>query len=441
MSNRGEVFFKNRPAGRIVKRADGSFLFTYEDKSPSVSLTLPNIEKEYEAEELFPFFDGLIPEGWLLNLAQKNWKIPTDDRMTLLLTTCQDCIGAVHVLEDKSEKREDLEPVKDSVSENEYDFSTEQCLVCMEPLTSETLYHRKCAMDLFGFSHAPVISINSDDMEKLALLQINQRLTLTGVQKKLSLSSVIENKKERLTVVGLDGRYILKPSTPDFPEMAQIEHLCMKLAQMQKIPMAQSGLVYLADGELAYLTRRFDRRGNEKIPMEDFCQLSLKPTSKKYIGSSEGLGKIIDRYSSMPQDDKLTLFQIILFSFWIGNSDMHLKNFSLWRDPETDLIRMSPGYDFLSTRLLIPEKEDIEELALPVNGRKNKLKWDDFLVLGKSYKIPEKVLVRVKEQMLDSFFDADALIEKSFLSVEMKETFRDLLIERSERLSERRKNV
>ncbi len=72
---------------------------------------------------------------------------------------------------------------------------------------------------------------------------------------------------------------------------------------------------------------------------------------------------------AQPQDDKLTLFQIILFSFWIGNADMHLKNFSLWQDPRSNSIRMSPGYDFVSTRLLILSEEDIEELALPINGR------------------------------------------------------------------------
>lgn len=432
MKDKGSVYFKDKLSGIIEKKSDGSFEFNYKNDGESVSLTLPNKEKQYRSDSLFPYFDGLIPEGWLLNLTQKNWKISKDDRMTLLLTTCHDCIGATYVLDGKEPIEQ--ESINESFKIEKHNFSSDRCLVCMEALSDEELYHKKCASSLFGFSHAPIIDVSTEKLEKLALMQINQRLTLTGVQRKLSLSPIVENKTERLTVVGLDGRFILKPSSDDFPEMAQIEHLCMKLAELQKIPMASCGLVYLTSGELAYVTKRFDRSGKEKIQMEDFCQLSEKPTSKKYSGSSEALGKVIDAYSDQPQDDKVTLFQIILFSFWIGNSDMHLKNFSLWRDPKSGLIRMSPGYDFLSTRLLISEDEDNEELALPVNGKKHKLRWNDFQALGKSLKIPEKVIERIKEQLLDSFVEADELIQKSFLSEKMKQKFLDLLIERSERL-------
>lgn len=433
MNNKGQVYFQNESSGTISKKEDGSFEFIYEDKAPSVSLTLPHTQKSYQSDDLFPFFDGLIPEGWLLNLTQKNWKIPKDDRMTLLLTTCQDCIGAVHI-HHKDIEHNDSRP-SSLAKKEEHQFESPQCLVCMEALESpKNLYHKKCAQNLFGFGHAPIINISESDFEQLALLQINQRLTLTGVQRKLSLSTSVSEKKERLTVVGFDGRFILKPSSVDYPEMSQLEHLCMKLAKIQKIPVAECGLVYLTDGELAYVTKRFDRINGTKIQMEDFCQLSEKSTAKKYTGSSEALANVIDKYSAFPQDDKLTLFQIILFSFWTGNSDMHLKNFSLWRDPKSDKIRLSPCYDLINTRLLISAKEDQEELALPLNGKKNKLKWSDFLALGKSYKLPEKVVEGIKEKMLDSIFETQDLIFKSFLSESKKEEFLKLLEDRSKRL-------
>ncbi|HEY8269510.1 MAG TPA: type II toxin-antitoxin system HipA family toxin [Pseudobdellovibrionaceae bacterium] len=439
MNPKGKVYFKNQLSGVIEKNEDGSFLFSYESHSPSVSLTLPTSKTHYQSEELFPFFDGLIPEGWLLNLVQKNWKIPKNDRMALLLTTCQDCIGATHVLGEQDNTTLSKSHAKTSLNHREaHTFTSDRCLVCMEALnSSEQLYHSKCAKNLFGFSHAPIIDVVSEDLEELALRQINQRLTLTGVQRKLSLSPIIENKKERLTVVGVDGRFILKPASEDYPEMAEVEHLSMKIAELQNITVADCGLVYLASGERAYITRRFDRANNEKIQVEDFCQLAEKPTERKYSGSSESLAKIIEKYSDQAPDDKLTLFQIILFSFWIGNSDMHLKNFSLWRDPQSGLIRMSPGYDFLSTRLLITAKEDNEELALPVNGKKNKLRWSDFVALASNFKIPPKVFMRIRDQMLDSFFDAEDLVEKSFLSYQKKEKFMDLLRERSERLAQK----
>lgn len=433
MNDKGKVYFQEELGGTVSKKEDGSFEFTYEDKAPTISLTLPNSQSSYKSEDLFPFFDGLIPEGWLLNLTQKNWKIPKNDRMTLLLTTCQDCIGAVHVHQ-SVKKQIETTPPRLSRKE-EHAFESTQCLVCMEALESpKELYHKRCARSLFGFTHAPVINISDDDFEQLALLQINQRLTLTGVQRKLSLSTSLSEKKERLTVVGFDGRFILKPSSVDYPEMAQLEHLCMKLAKIQKIPVADCGLIYLTGGELAYVTKRFDRVNGKKIQMEDFCQLSGKSTEKKYTGSGEALGKVIDKFSVFPQDDKLTLFQIIIFSFWTGNSDMHLKNFSLWRDPKSDSIRLSPCYDLINTRLLISSLEDPEELALPVNGKKHQLKWADFLTLGKSYKLPTKVLEATKERMLDSIFETQELILKSFLSDGKKEEFLKLLEERSIRL-------
>lgn len=98
MLKQGTILFKNKPAGTITKETDGSFTFEYQANASRVSLTLPNQDVPYKSDDLFPFFDGLIPEGWLLNLVQKNWKIPKNDRMTLLLTTCQDCIGATTVL-------------------------------------------------------------------------------------------------------------------------------------------------------------------------------------------------------------------------------------------------------------------------------------------------------------------------------------------------------
>lgn len=437
MSDKGTVYYKNQKNGTITKETDGSFTFTYENEGPSVSLTLPQQNAPYKADELFPFFDGLIPEGWLLNLAQKNWKIPKNDRMTLLLTTCQDCIGAAHVLGPKTEQESTPLPADIfKKSTTKPSFSSDRCLICLQALpANEELYHGKCAKNLFGFSHSPLIDVSSADLEKLALLQINQRLTLTGVQRKLSLSPSQDNKSERLTVVGLDGRFILKPSSEEFPEMAALEHVSMKLAELQGLPMAACGLVYLSSGELAYVTRRFDRQGQEKIPMEDFCQLSGKMTDKKYSGSAELLGKVINQYSSTPGDDKVTLFQVLLFSYWIGNADMHLKNFSLWKDPGSGLIRMSPGYDYLSTRLLIPANEDNEELALPLNGKKNKLKWSDFLALGQNLKISGKVLENLREKMLDSFPEAEALIFQSFLSDEKKDDLISLISERSKKLS------
>lgn len=98
----GEIWVSSQLAGMLIED-DNGYHFKYQEaylkqeKALAVSLTLPLQEEPFHSENLFPFFDGLIPEGWLLDIAHKNWKIDPRDRMGLLLTTCQDCIGNISV--------------------------------------------------------------------------------------------------------------------------------------------------------------------------------------------------------------------------------------------------------------------------------------------------------------------------------------------------------
>ncbi|MCB0537613.1 MAG: HipA N-terminal domain-containing protein, partial [Bacteroidetes bacterium] len=97
---KAKVYMYDKLAGVLTEDENG-FHFGYDQlylKSESaepISLTLPLSDKEYESNVMFPFFDGLIPEGWLLEIAQKNWKLNPRDRMEILLKTCHDCVGAV----------------------------------------------------------------------------------------------------------------------------------------------------------------------------------------------------------------------------------------------------------------------------------------------------------------------------------------------------------
>jgi serine/threonine-protein kinase HipA len=99
---RGQVFFDGAAAG-IIAETDRGYEFTYypewldQENPQPVSLTLPLRTEPYRSRTMFPFFDGLIPEGWLLLVAQRTWKVDRRDRMGLLLTVCRDPVGAVHV--------------------------------------------------------------------------------------------------------------------------------------------------------------------------------------------------------------------------------------------------------------------------------------------------------------------------------------------------------
>jgi serine/threonine-protein kinase HipA len=100
---KGEVYYDSHLAGVITETTEGEFIFQYdanyikEYPNEFITFTMPVTEKPYTDTRLFPFFEGLIPEGWLLDIASKNWKINLNDRMGLLLACCQNCIGAVSV--------------------------------------------------------------------------------------------------------------------------------------------------------------------------------------------------------------------------------------------------------------------------------------------------------------------------------------------------------
>lgn len=102
MNRSGQVYHKGTFCG-VVSETDNGYTFVYNvdylknNQAQAISVTLPLSENPYQSKTLFAFFDGLIPEGWLLDIAEKNWKINYKDRMGLLLTCCKDCIGAVSV--------------------------------------------------------------------------------------------------------------------------------------------------------------------------------------------------------------------------------------------------------------------------------------------------------------------------------------------------------
>ena len=105
MARKAQVFMKDNLAGFLEEVATGyAFAYTGEylqsETAQAISNTLPLLNKKFESNVLFPFFDGLIPEGWLLDIAEKNWKLNEKDRMGLLLTFCKNCIGAVSIIEE-----------------------------------------------------------------------------------------------------------------------------------------------------------------------------------------------------------------------------------------------------------------------------------------------------------------------------------------------------
>jgi serine/threonine-protein kinase HipA len=301
-----------------------------------------------------------------------------------------------------------------------------KCLYCYQPLDeSDNDFHASCAKKIFGTATPPVIDFDLKQLEELAKQIIIKSVAVTGVQPKLSLD--LEKHKDelsRLTIVGLHGDYILKPPSTEYAELPENEDLTMHLAKLVKIKTAKHSLVRLRSGELAYLTKRFDRKHGKKIAVEDFCQLSENLTEHKYRGSVEMIGRLSYQYTTNKGFEAQRLFELVLFSYLTGNADMHLKNFSLIENTLGE-YEFSPSYDLLSTALVIPE--DKEESALTINGKKNRLKRSDFDALASSLKINEKSLQSIYERFNDVLPEWIAFIQQSFLSKEMQSNYIELL--------------
>lgn len=302
-----------------------------------------------------------------------------------------------------------------------------RCLYCYKELNDESSdYHPRCSTKIYGSPIPPVLPYGKKDLIRLAEKVIRSRTTLTGVQPKLSLDiEKVEKSSKRFTIVGLWGRYILKPQSQHYEQLPELEDLTMHLAEIAKIKVVPHSLIRFQDGDLCYITKRIDRgTKGEKFAMEDMCQLTGRLTEYKYKGSYEQIAKHILKYSSTPKLDVVNFWEQVLFSWITGNSDMHLKNFSLYSN-KPDIYVLTPAYDLLATKLVIPE--DSEELALTLGGKKKKIKKTDFVTAMQSTGLEEKII----KNILDKFRKASSgwmdFIDLSFVREETKERYKNLI--------------
>ena len=313
-----------------------------------------------------------------------------------------------------------------------------RCLFCYKEMEDNAAdYHPRCARKLFGTSKAPLLPYTKDNIEELALQVLERSTSVTGVQPKLSLDMNRGGKNEpaKLTIVGLWGNYILKPQSSTYRAMPELEDLTMKLAEVSGIATAVHGLIRMDDGELAYITRRMDRGENGgKLSMLDMCQLTNRLTEHKYRGAYVQLANTIKLYSASPMLDVQRFWEIVLFSWLTGNSDMHCKNFSLIERKGIG-YQLSPAYDLLS--VLLTGIKDNDELAMPLVGYGSDgneaiggFNRKSFIEAISQSGIEDRVSNRIIDKMLASTKKWNSVIESSFLSEELKTAYKDLVVSR-----------
>ncbi|WP_207535674.1 HipA domain-containing protein [Desertivirga arenae] len=296
------------------------------------------------------------------------------------------------------------------------------CYFCYQPVPDGGLYHPPCCKKVFGTSKLPELKLDQSLLKSLAEQTVNQRIAVTGVQPKLSMSLVRDGQDNRLTIVGLWGNFILKPQHSSFSQMPENEDLTMHLASVFRVSTCRHCLLRASDGNLVYLAKRFDREGQRKIHMEDFCQLAGFQTEQKYSSSYEHVGRLIRQYCSNRGLDLQRYFELLLFCFITGNNDMHLKNFSvLHQDKE---IILSPAYDLINSAII--NKKDKQDVGLKLNGKDKELKRHDFIQLGKALQLPDLVVQRALKKFTSKDEEILEWISRSFLSPDGKQEYKEL---------------
>ena len=303
-----------------------------------------------------------------------------------------------------------------------------KCLYCYKELEpGEVDFHKSCCRKFFGTAMAPSLDYTRAQMDELAAQVIQSQTTLTGVQPKLSLNLDKHKDSHKLTIVGLWGGYIFKPQAERFAMLPENEDLTMHLAEIARLKTVPHTLIRMKDGSIGYLTKRIDRTDDGvKIAMEDMCQLTERQTEHKYRSSYEQIGKAIRRYSANAQLDMVDFLELVYFSWLTGNNDMHLKNFSLY-SPAGEPI-LTPAYDLLNVTISNPG--DDEEFALNLNGKKKRIKDDDFKAAYRTCGVPEIVFDRVKKKYVDLLPKFEDEIQRSFLSDDLKDAYSQLLHQR-----------
>jgi len=318
-----------------------------------------------------------------------------------------------------------------------------RCMSTLSDIRSEGFCPAAGRMLAGGSRRFPFrLDFNRTDVVEFRL-KAAEHMSISGVQDKISLKLV----RGRLEPTETNGEYILKPvPTADIPgfksDVPANEHLTMQIAsQVFGIRSAVNALVYFADGEPAYITKRFDRVEGAKIGQEDFCQLSNRTEETagrnyKYDGSYEELGRILKQYCQAYPVEIEKLFARIVLNYVFSNGDAHLKNFSLFESDFGDYI-LTPAYDVLCTSLHFPNEartalemfDNYETESFGKNGFYGKA---DFLKLAEFYGIEQTRAEDCLRQFNERKSAVTNMINRSFLSAGAKA---DYLARFSDRLT------
>lgn len=303
------------------------------------------------------------------------------------------------------------------------------------PLALKRLFNGKRVSHVLPFP-----SPKNNEQVQAEFIENRKRISISGVQEKLSL--VLDKNGLRLTKPGESGAFILKPIPRDLLKVNQVpanEHLTMQIAQqIYGIETAENDLVFFADGEPAYLTRRFDVKDDgSKWGIEDFATLAGKTSENagahyKYQYSYEQAGQLIKQFVPAHRVEIEKYFTLVLFNFLFSNGDAHLKNFSLKQTTDGDYL-LAPAYDLINTRIHVNDTDLAltqglfsDDFISPGHKKSGHLVEANFREFGTRLEITDSRLEKLITPFKQKQEDVYRLIEQSYLDEPTKRAYRIL---------------
>ena len=349
------------------------------DDSKAISISLPIQKDPFSAERTRIFFDGLLPEGFMRKTIAGNMHFDERDYLSILYYLGKECLGAIRIGEVGDEH------------ENGYE----------------------------AISADQVRQLAAEGATRSSELVIKTHLSLTGASGKVGLYYDGENDRWYLPSGIAPSTHIVKQSHIRLDGIVTNEQLSMMTAEKCGIDIPESFIINMGkgiDSEVLFATKRYDRIINNeseiisglrrpfRLHQEDFAQALGIAAADKYEKDGENYAikmfGLIRNHSGNPLEDQLRLWRRIVFDYVIGNTDAHIKNFSLLYSYDFGEKRLSPAYDIISTVIY---EATTREMSFNIGGKKSldELKKDDFRILASQVGIGEKIAISVFEDVLN----------------------------------------
>jgi serine/threonine-protein kinase HipA len=283
----------------------------------------------------------------------------------------------------------------------------------------------------------PYDSPGHDEEDTKKFMENRKRISISGVKEKESM--LLEKNVLRLTREGEQGMYILKPIPVDvrYPDQVPAnEHLTMQIAsRVFGINTAANALIFFKDGTPAYITRRFDIKGEElKWGKEDFASLAGKSSDNagpnfKYDYSYEEMGLLIQKFVPAWRIEMEKFYALVLFNYLISNGDAHLKNFALLENSSGDYL-LSPAYDLINTQIHVDDSDFAldkglftDEFRSDVQKKTGHPSFADFIEFGKRISISESRIIKISAPFLEKQPMVETFTSRSFLNEKSKRIY------------------